>query len=212
MLTFPWELRFKLAVDKQLLSKALRAYLLTLFAWQRQRGRQLGFQGQTGAVTFVQRFGGALNLNPHFHSLLPDGLFVAGDNGPLRFEELPAPTDADIQQLFERLVRRFKRLARRELDPDEQPDWTDEQQSVLTCAAEALRLPSTPSSQQQLWTEPSPTPLCARLAGFSRHAARRVEDRDREGLERLCRYGLRAPFALDRFSLTDDGKVCYRLF
>jgi hypothetical protein len=30
--------------------------------------------GQTGAVTFIQRFGGALDLNPHFHAVLPDGL------------------------------------------------------------------------------------------------------------------------------------------
>ena len=49
------------------------------FAWQRRRGRALGIRdGQTGAVTFVQRFGGALNLHPHTHSIVPDGLFVPG--------------------------------------------------------------------------------------------------------------------------------------
>lgn len=101
VLTFPWELRFKLAVDKRFLSKVLRAFMLTLFAWQRRRGRQQGLQGQTGAVTFIQRFGGALNLNPHFHCLLPDGLFVPGDNGQLRFEELPAPTDDDVRAMLE---------------------------------------------------------------------------------------------------------------
>jgi hypothetical protein len=30
--------------------------------------------GQTGAVTFAQRFGGPMNLNPHLHTLVPDGL------------------------------------------------------------------------------------------------------------------------------------------
>jgi hypothetical protein len=34
---------------------------------------------------------------------------------------------------------------------------------------------------------------------------------DRLGLERLCRYGLRAPFSLDRLSLDPDGRVRYRL-
>jgi len=29
-------------------------------------------------ISFVQRFGGALNLHPHVHSLVPDGLFVPG--------------------------------------------------------------------------------------------------------------------------------------
>jgi len=73
VLTFPWSLRFRLAVDRALFGKLLGVFLRTVFAWQRQRGRALGIRtGHTGAVSFVQRFGGALNLNPHIHSLLPD--------------------------------------------------------------------------------------------------------------------------------------------
>ena len=30
----------------------------------------------TGAVTFIQRFGGALNLNVHLHILFLDGVYV----------------------------------------------------------------------------------------------------------------------------------------
>ena len=30
----------------------------------------------TGAVTFIQRFGGAVNLNVHFHMLFLDGVFA----------------------------------------------------------------------------------------------------------------------------------------
>jgi hypothetical protein len=40
---------------------------------------------------------------------------------------------------------------------------------------------------------------------------RRVEADDRAGLERLCRYGLRAPFSTDRITLDEDGRVRYRL-
>jgi len=32
--------------------------------------------GRTGTVTAVQRFGGGLNLNVHFHTLARDGMFV----------------------------------------------------------------------------------------------------------------------------------------
>ena len=65
VLTFPYTLRFRLAADRKLLSTFLRVFLQTLFNWQRQRGRALGIAGgQTGAVSFVQRFGGALNCNP----------------------------------------------------------------------------------------------------------------------------------------------------
>ncbi|MBU1702022.1 MAG: transposase zinc-binding domain-containing protein [Candidatus Eisenbacteria bacterium] len=63
VLTFPWTLRFRLAADRALLTALLRIFLKVLFAWQRRRGRALGIRdGQTGAITFVQRFGGALNL------------------------------------------------------------------------------------------------------------------------------------------------------
>lgn len=54
-------------------------------------------------------------------------------------------------------------------------------------------------------------PLCARVDGFSLHAARTVASHDRQGLERLCRYGLRAPFSLERLSTTSDGRVRLQL-
>src|SRR5512145_188390 len=38
-LTFPWPLRFRLAVDRALLGKLLGIFLRTVFAWQRQRPR-----------------------------------------------------------------------------------------------------------------------------------------------------------------------------
>ena len=53
--------------------------------------------------------------------------------------------------------------------------------------------------------------LCAKVAGFSLHAGRFVHASDRDGLERLCRYGLRAPFSQERLSLAEDGRVIYRL-
>jgi len=36
-LTFPWSLRFRLAVDRPLFTALLRTFLRTLFAWQRRR-------------------------------------------------------------------------------------------------------------------------------------------------------------------------------
>jgi len=53
--------------------------------------------------------------------------------------------------------------------------------------------------------------LCASVEGFSLHAAQSVAADDREGLECLLRYGLRAPFSQERLSLRSDGKVVYRL-
>jgi len=61
VLTFPWQVRFLLGVDKAFLSEMLTAFLRTLFSWLRLQCRRLGVKGaEPGSVTFVQRFGGML--------------------------------------------------------------------------------------------------------------------------------------------------------
>ena len=62
---------------------------------------------------------------------------------------------------------------------------------------------------QHAWAQDKP--LCAKIDGFSLHAARTVDENDRKGLERLCRYCLRSPLSLERLSIDPDGRVRYRL-
>lgn len=62
-------------------------------------------RAQTGAVTLIQRFGGALNLNIHFHMLFLDGVHLTGGRR-LRFAPLPAPTPAALQGLLKRIAHR----------------------------------------------------------------------------------------------------------
>jgi hypothetical protein len=51
----------------------------------------------------------------------------------------------------------------------------------------------------------------ARAAGFDLHASVWVSANDRAGLERLCRYVLRPPFAQERLRLRSDGRVALEL-
>jgi len=45
--------------------------------WQRQLAQALGLERAEGAaVSFCQRFGSSLNLNLHWHVIVPDALFV----------------------------------------------------------------------------------------------------------------------------------------
>lgn len=144
VLTFPWHLRFLLAVDSEFLADMLRAFLRTLFAWQRLRGHRLGLaDGQTGSVTFLQRFGGILHLNPHCHCLLQGGLFVPPTAGSLLFPSLPPPTDKDIGHVTTRLVAKLGAIARHrnELAEVQAQSRDDNQALVHGSAAEALRLP-----------------------------------------------------------------------
>ncbi len=216
VLTFPWVLRFRLAVDRALFSALLATFLRTVFAWQRRRGRELGIAGgQSGAVSFVQRFGGALNLHPHVHCLLPDGLFVPRTDGdPLDFVPLPTPTTAEIEALTLKIARRLTAVIERRTDDE------SETAALLEAIAAALQsdlaaavAPPLPSPQLALPEdrEPKPKPLCAKVAGFSLHAAHAVAAGDRLALERLCRYGLRAPFAQGRLARRTDGRIVYHL-
>jgi len=190
----------------------LSAFLRTLFAWQRRRGRRLGIaNGQTGSVTFLQRFGGALNLNPHAHVLVPDGLFVPNSSGRLGFAPLPPPTDEDVLLLTQKIARRLTAIAQRHIE-EQDPEFVDadDEQAVLQHdLAESLKLPGFGRATAS-WLLPD-KPLCASVDSFSLHAARTVAEEDREGLEKLCSYGLRSPFSQERLSLLPDGRVCYRL-
>ncbi len=216
VLTFPWKLRFRLAVDRKLFSALISAYLRTLFAWQRRRGRALGIRdGQTGAVTFVQRFGGALNLHLHGHSLLPDGLFVPDNGDRLTFVPLPDPTTEEIEELTLKIARRLTTVVHR-LCGDEFETQELLAQTVAALQEALVAAVKPPLSPEQLGLpgqgfQVTGKPQCARVAGFSLHGAQSVVAGDREGLERLCRYGLRAPFAQERLSLRADGRIAYQL-
>jgi hypothetical protein len=220
VLSLPYKLRLYLARDPPFLSAMLGGYLKSVFAWQRHRGRVAGIQdGQTGAITFVQRFGGALNVNVHFHSITPDGLFVPTSAGDLCFVPLEPPSGEDVARLGRRVFRRLTKIATRYLAQrqDEYTDPDDELATLQHALSVALRPPVRPQRALPLGGPEQPEhqslaeQLCTAAGGFSLHVARTVEPHDREGLEALCRYGLRAPFSQRRLSVLPNGKVRYEL-
>ena len=54
---------------------------------------------QSGAVTLIQRFGSALNLNIHFHLLVLDGVY-GRVNSQLQFRRVAPPTQLELDQLL----------------------------------------------------------------------------------------------------------------
>ena len=61
----------------------------------------------------IQRFGGGLNLNVHFHTRALDGVFAPSPAGPLAFHPTDAPSDAEVAQMLGTIRRRVGRLLRR---------------------------------------------------------------------------------------------------
>ncbi len=182
--------------------------------WRDDRG------SETGSVTFLQRFGGALNLHPHFHTLIPDGLFVpvAGCE-ELEFVSLPPPNAEEVASLTERIARRITKRVRKLLEGEEERGSRLEE-TVLSMESSLLRSMRVPvadraglfdDADHESEASASRPSLCTKWGGFSLHAGRCVSAEDRESLERLCRYGLRAPFSQDGLWVSEGGRVIYEL-
>ena len=70
VLSLPFALRYRVAFDTALLGQILRIFIRAIFGSLRRHARESGIpDGKCGAVTFIQRWGSALNLTPHFHVL-----------------------------------------------------------------------------------------------------------------------------------------------
>jgi hypothetical protein len=198
----------------------LKAFLQTLFAWQRGRGRARGLlHGQTGSVSVTQRMGGALNAHTHIHAVLPDGLFLPTPGGRLAFAPLPPPTTEEVEELTATIARRCgERLLRAHEHQGDGLALHPELAALYQALFLALHAPQArPGATLNIWEDSSEDPQlspgspCAHLAGFPLHAAPSVPAHDREALEGLLRYALRPPFAGGRLSLSSGGQVLYQL-
>lgn len=120
--TVPFELRVRLAWDPATLTDVLTVFQRAVAARLRLLARHRGLlRGRHASVTAIQRFGGALNLNVHFHSLVADGVWVEDEAGRLRFHHLRV-SDDDVAAVVRRVERRtLKLLVARGWDADGPP-------------------------------------------------------------------------------------------
>jgi len=170
VLSVPKRLRPQLMRDSKLAGAVLRILLRAVRRELRRSVRgPLPGEARLGAVSFLHRFGSALNPHPHFHLAVTDGLFVReqeADDGSLRFRPA-ADLDAErAQALTPTLQRRILRLYVR--------------RGLLTEAD---------AENMLTWRG---------TGGFSLDGSVRIAAHDRAGLERLLRYCARPPFALHR--------------
>ena len=69
VLSVPFAVRYRLAYDSSLVKDTLHIWVRAVFASIRRRAGipASNRRPRCGAVTFIQRFSDALNLDPHFH-------------------------------------------------------------------------------------------------------------------------------------------------
>ena len=140
-----------------------------------------------GGISFLHRFGSALNHHVHLHACVTDGVFVpaaaeAGGDTPPTFLPARPISQADLAALTERVRRRVIRWFRR-----------------------SHLLNATAAADMLAWEN----------SGFSVDASVRITLIDRDvpsyfrSLEHLLRYCARPPFALERLFVIrgQDGRI-----
>jgi hypothetical protein len=217
VLTLPMWLRRAVARDSRLCARILKIFTGQLARHLKSVSRS---DGHFGSVTVIQRFGGALNLNPHFHTLVPDGLYFERGDGQVYFRQSPPPSLDQLQHVLGTIIESVRRLlARMGYHLAELIDQPVAWHACLDASIGQRQLLGDDAGLPMETVGESPTSdtiryqqhLCAKLAGFTLHAGVTTDAKDRGGLERLCRYIARPAIAQDRLSTRHDGKVVYRL-
>ena len=113
VLSFPFQLRFLFASYSDLMGQVLGIVYRTLATHIIHKAGFTKPTAHTGAVTLIQRFGSALNLNVHFHMLYLDGVYAEDAYRKVRFHRVKAPTAEELGALVHRLSRRVAKYLER---------------------------------------------------------------------------------------------------
>lgn len=228
VLTLPPRLRYVLAWDHALCRRVVAVYVRAIAGWLRRRARTAGVAlGRCGAVTVIQRFGSALNLNVHMHALVLDGVFADSD-GELSFHRTPPAAPGELARLLRVIERRVWRLLERHgiasgADGFDAPDSLADEAPALAglsaaSAGGVIALGLRAGARVRKWgretdsaTEPTASLWRARANGFDLHAGVSVSGHARDRLERLCGYALRPPVGQQRLSIVAGGAVSLEL-
>jgi hypothetical protein len=190
-------------------------------------------QVQPGSVTFIQRFGSAINLNLHFHCVFMEGVYLdRTDQGRTpRFLQGEPPTDTDIaavvQKISRRVMRKLRHLGYLEAGSDAavatgyDPLVDDAPELARTLAASVQqRIAFGERAGQHVRRigsgfgdeDEAPRltgPRCASVHGFSLHANTQIPAHRRDQLECLIRSTARGAVSLERLQVEANGDLVY---
>ena len=178
-----------------------------------------------GGVAVIQRFGGSINLHVHVHALVLDGVFARTTAGAFRFHAAPEPSAANLAEILAAIAPGVARLLRRhgvEADgataanpfADASPllaGWAAASVQGLAASGTSANRPRHLGQPHMSTSAREPRACHARWEGFNLHAGVRVPAGQRNRLERVCRYTLRAPLSDARLHRTSTGDVAVAL-
>lgn len=225
VISFPYQIRLLLAQRPKVMSEVLgiinRAVETQLI---KKAGLTKKSGARSGAVTFVQRFGGSINLNIHFHQIYLDGVYTFED-GKAQFHTVDPPSSKEMEKLVRQIANRvIKLLLKRGLieQDDSGENYLPSPSGVfdqIQGSSITYRVAFGPRKGQKVLTlqsvpakdNPPKDKYLAKSSGFSLHAGVSAKADERKKLERICRYISRPSFSEDRLSLNAKGHVVYKL-
>ena len=232
VLLVPYELRYWMAADDDLLKKVNGIFCDEIRNYLRKKARKRGIRGgETGIVSYLQRAGGALNLNLHYHLLVLDGLYTTTDDNEPIFNRIPGIHNDELARVVRgvsrRVIKYLRKMGRLSEDGEEVfiGDASDEGHEALLHlkrASISSRIALGPRAGLRVrrigssfgYEEEIPKTQsygCVSMNGFSVHAATSIKAHERDRLEKLLRYLGRGPVSHERISLSDDGNILYAL-
>ncbi|SMF27667.1 Putative transposase [Pseudobacteriovorax antillogorgiicola] len=232
VLSLPFELRYWMASDDDLLKKVNGIFCAEINNYLCKKARKLGVKGgETGIVSFLQRAGGALNLNLHYHLLVLDGLYTTGEDGSPIITRFPGIENDElacvVRGVSRRVIKYLRKTGRLSEDGEEvyigdDRDEEHEALSHLKRASVSSRIALGPRAGLKVrrvgssfgFEEEIPKNQsygCVSMNGFSIHAATSIKAHERDRLEKLLRYLGRGPVSHERISLDENGNILYKL-
>ena len=232
VLSVPFPLRFLFASQPAVMGKVLGIVYRAIATHLTHKAGYTKATAQAGAVTLIQRFGGALNANIHFHMLFLDGIYIDSTQGSrARFRWVKAPTSDELTQLTHTIAHRVARYldcqgllvcdaGNSYLTADGMDEDPESPMNQLLGSSITYRIAVGPQQGRKVFTlqtlpdvgsdNPSSNSV-GETAGFSLHAGVAAKANERAKLERLCRYIARPAVSAKRLSLTRNGQVRYEL-
>ncbi|MEI6721851.1 MAG: transposase zinc-binding domain-containing protein [Betaproteobacteria bacterium] len=220
VLSFPIPLRILFAAHPELLAPVLRIIHRVIAGFLLKQAGLKRAIANAGAVTLIQRFGSAANLNIHLHCLVLDGVYRRTGGEPV-FQEVCAPSRDEFAGLLDKIIARLMKLLTRQGYLVEEQGMTyladmdaDNPLASLQAAACTYRIALGPRAGQKVLSlrtvsgrdKQATAGLCADAHGFSLHAGVRCGEHQRKELERLFRYITR-PAIADEWQLWRNSNV-----
>jgi hypothetical protein len=232
VISFPIPMRYWINTNKKIFAK-IRSIINQEIAsyYAKKSNVDKKHRPTPGTICFTQRWGSALNLNPHLHILLTDGVYH--DKGNPSFRKVSPITEKELENILKRIVKRtitsFKKHGYLSEDgevtdhPLADPLFQDhESLDLATRASLEGRIAFGPNAGKKVtkigggfgYYEEIPLARgkrCLSMNGFSIHANRAINTQDRTGLEQLISYISRGPLSNDRLTILPSGNVRLRL-